>query len=329
MSPIVLVTDAEYRRGEMVFASSTRFTFTPAPPDEASLVRAIAESGARHVIVGGQPYRDALYAALPRGSVVARFGVGHEWIDKRKATTAGLLCTNTPSVLDQSVAELTFLLVAAAARRLTAIAGAMRDGQWTPLLGAELKGKTLTIVGAGRIGQAVARIARRGFEMRVVGCRRTGSTAPMPPGGDFELVTDHVPEALGQADFVSLLIPGVPENAHFINRERLSLMRPHAWLINTARGAVVDEAALYDALAGQRIGGAALDVFDREPYEPVDPGRDLRTLPNVILTPHVGSTTPEANRGMAERAVQNIMWAEEKAFDRMDLLNPEVLADTR
>ena len=106
------------------------------------------------------------------------------------------------------------------------------------------------------------------------------------------------------------------------------MMQPHAWLINTARGAVVDEGALYDALSSHQLGGAALDVFDREPYQPVDPQRDLRTLPNVILTPHVGSSTPEANRGMAERAVQNIAWAEEKAFDRMDLLNPDVLTKT-
>jgi phosphoglycerate dehydrogenase-like enzyme len=326
MAPsIVLVTEPEYRRGEMVFASPARFTFKSAPSDEAALVQAIAESKARHVIVGGQPYREALYAALPKGSVIARFGVGHEWVDKAKATAAGLLCTNTPSVLDQSVAELTFLLVAAAARRLTSIAGAMRDGQWTPQLGMELRGKTLTIIGAGRIGSAVARIAKRGFEMRVIACRRKGSTTPPPAGGDFDLVTDDLGEALRQADFVSLLIPGVPENAHFINRDRLALMQSHAWLINTARGAVVDEAALYDALSEHRIGGAALDVFDREPYQPVDAHRDLRTLPNVILTPHVGSTTPEANRGMAERAVQNIVWAEEKAFARMDLLNPEVL----
>jgi phosphoglycerate dehydrogenase-like enzyme len=325
---IVLVTEPEYRRGEMVFASSARFTFMPAPSEEAALVHAIAESGARHVIVGGQPYRAALYTALPRGSVIARFGVGHEWVDKGQATAAGLLCTNTPSVLDQSVAELTFLLVSAAARRLTTIAGAMRDGQWEPRLGVELRGKTLTIVGAGRIGQAVARIAKRGVEMRVIACRRKGSSAPMPAGGDFDLVTDDLPEALRQADFVSLLIPGVAENAHFINRERLSLMQPHAWLINTARGAVVDEVALYDALIEERIGGAALDVFEREPYQPVDPRRDLRTLPNVILTPHVGSTTPEANRGMAERAVRNIVFAEEKAFAHMDLLNPDVLSKT-
>ena len=113
---LVLVTEPEYRRGEAVFTTSTRFTFKPAPSEETALVREIADSGARHVIIGGQPYREALYGALPRGSVIARFGVGHEWVDKAKATAAGLLCTNTPSVLDQSVAELTFLLVAAAAR---------------------------------------------------------------------------------------------------------------------------------------------------------------------------------------------------------------------
>ena len=325
MSSIVLVTDPEYRRGEMVFTSSTRFTFKPAPSEEAGLVKMIGDSGARHVIIGGQPYRDGLYGALPRGSVIARFGVGHEWVDKAKATASGLLCTNTPSVLDQSVAELTFLLLSAAARRLTTIADSMRSGQWAPVLGSELYGKTLTIVGAGRIGSAVARIAKRGFDMRVVGCRRKGSSSPMPSGSDFDVVTDDTAAALRQADFVSLLIPGVPENAHFVNRERLAFMQPHAWLINTARGAVVDEIALYDALATNRLGGAALDVFDREPYQPADPNRDLRTLPNVILTPHVGSTTPEANRGMAERAVQNLVLAEAREFAKMDLLNPEVL----
>jgi phosphoglycerate dehydrogenase-like enzyme len=322
---IVLVTEPEYRRGEAVFTTSTRFTFKPAPSEESALVRAIADSGARHVIIGGQPYREALYGALPRGSVIARFGVGHEWVDKAKATAAGLLCTNTPSVLDQSVAELTFLFVAAAARRLTTIADSTRNGQWSPVLGSELMGKTLTIVGAGRIGSAVARIAKRGFDMRVVGCRRKGSSSPPPDGTDFDLVTDDVADALRRADFVSLLIPGVPENAHYMNRERLAMMQPHAWLINTARGAVVDEVALYDALLEKKIGGAALDVFDREPYQPADTGRDLRTLPNVILTPHVGSTTPEANRGMAERAVQNLVLAEAREFGKMDLLNPDVL----
>jgi len=102
------------------------------------------------------------------------------------------------------------------------------------------------------------------------------------------------------------------------------MMPPRAWLINTARGSVVDETALYDALAGERLAGAALDVFDREPYVPVDPSRDLRTLSNVVLAPHVGSHTTEANRGMAERALQNVVLAEAGDYQRMDVVNPDV-----
>ena len=127
------------------------------------------------------------------------------------------------------------------------------------------------------------------------------------------------------ADFVSLHINAEPANHHFLNRERLALIPQRAWLINTARGAVVDEQSLYDALAGGRLAGAALDVFDREPYVPADPSRDLRTLANVLLTPHVGSHTWEANRGMAERALQNVIRAVHGEFDGMDLVNPAVL----
>jgi len=295
-----------------------------APSNEEALAQAVKDSGARHVVVGGSPYRGPLYASLARGAVVARFGVGHEGIDKPLATKHGLLCTNTPHVLDQSVAELTFLLVAAAARHLPAIAGAFQQQRWDMKQGSELNGKTLTIVGAGRIGSAVARIAARGYGMRVVAYRRPQSKT-QEASEDFAAVTNSLETALGEADFVVVLIPGVPENKHFFNRERLALMRPHAWLINTARGIVVDEAALYDVLAAGQIAGAAIDVFQREPYEPVDPAKDFRTLTNVILTPHVGSHTPEANGGMASRALQNILHAEAGDFSRMDLLNPEVL----
>jgi phosphoglycerate dehydrogenase-like enzyme len=325
MPPLVLVTEPEYRRADWVFSSWRDGTCVIAPSAEDALAQAVKDSGAHHVVVGGQPYRGPLYECLARGAVVARFGVGHEGIDKVKATTCGLLCTNTPSVLDQSVAELTFLLIAAAARHLTAIAGAMSVGQWAPKQGVELAGKTLTMVGAGRIGSAVARIARRGYDMRVVAYVRPGSAGTKQVSEDFAAITDDLSVALGEADFVTLLIPGVRENNHFINRERLAMMQPHAWLINTARGIVVDENALYDALVEGRIGGAAMDVFDKEPYVPADPARDLRTLPNVLLTPHVGSNTPEANGGMASRALQNITLAEAKEFARMDLLNPQVL----
>jgi D-3-phosphoglycerate dehydrogenase len=322
--PLVAVTEPEYRRAERVFSSTATATCIVVPSEEAALAKAIRDSGARHAVVGGKPYKEGLYTAIEPGRVIARFGVGHDGIDKKRATEAGVLCTNTPAVLDQSVAELTFLLIAAAARYLPTLAGTMQNGEWIPKEGTELRGKTLTMIGVGRIGRAVARIARRGYDMRAVGYRRPGSTAVA--GDDFDAMTDDLRVALGEADFVSLLIPASPENAHFINRERLSWMPPRAWLINTARGAVVDEVALYDALAAGAIRGAAMDVFDREPYVPADPAHDFRTLPNVILTPHVGSHTPEANGRMAERALQNIALAEAQDFDSMDLLNPEVLA---
>jgi phosphoglycerate dehydrogenase-like enzyme len=323
--PTVVVTEPEFKRAERVFSSAPNMTCVIAPAEEDALARAIRDTGAKHAVVGGRAYVGPLYSAIGRGHVIARFGVGHDGIDKRKATEAGVLCTNTPSVLDQSVAELTFLLVAAAARHLTTIAGAMRDGHWAPKEGTELRGKTLTMIGVGRIGRAVARIARRGFEMRVLGFHRPGSASAASAREDFDVLTDDVRRALGEADFVSLLIPAAPENAHFISRERLAMMPAHAWLINTARGMVVDEIALFDALVEGRIRGAAMDVFDREPYVPADPSRDLRTLPNVILTPHVGSHTPEANGRMAGRALENITLAEAGDFARMDLLNPEVV----
>jgi phosphoglycerate dehydrogenase-like enzyme len=131
--------------------------------------------------------------------------------------------------------------------------------------------------------------------------------------------------AVRQADFVSLHMSATRDNVHFINRDRLAHLSERTWLINTARGSVVDEAALFEALIERRLAGAALDVFAREPYAPVEGSGDLRSLANVILTPHVGSNTVEANRRMAERALQNIRSAEARAFAQMDLLNPEVL----
>jgi len=324
--PTVAVTEPEFRRAESTFTSFSSMQCVPVPSEEHALVRAIADIGARHAVVGGKPYRGPLYEAIAPGRVIARFGVGHDGIDKQKATEVGVLCTNTPAVLDQSVAELTFLLVAAAARHLPEISGAMQAKEWRFKEGTELAGKTLTMVGTGRIGRAVARIAKRGFDMRVVGYCRPGTLARHPRGEEFDVMTDDLRSAIGQADFVAVLIPGSAENAQFFNRETLGWLQPHAWLVNTARGMVVDEGALFDALAAGQFRGAALDVYDREPYVPLNPDKDLRTLSNVILTPHVGSHTPEANGRMAARALQNITLAEARAFDRMDLLNPDVLS---
>lgn len=322
--PVVLITEPEYRRGEPVFASTADLRCVPVKPDERTFCAAIVKHGARYVIVGSVPYGDQLYATLPRGGVIARFGVGHDTIDKVKATSWGLLCTNTPDVLQQSVAELTMLMIGAAARHLVPMANDMRDGKWLLRQGTELQGKTLALVGCGAIGQAVARIAAVGYGMHVIGCRRKRHTSQPEKLEYFDSVTDDFATAAGHADFISLHIPASASNKRFLDQHRLSLLPPRAWLINTARGSVVDEAALFDALQGGRLAGAALDVFEREPYEPASKDRDLRTLPNVILVPHAGSHTVDANRRMAQRAVRNIRLAHAGDLAAMDLLNREV-----
>jgi phosphoglycerate dehydrogenase-like enzyme len=320
----VLVTELEYRKAEASFLSAPGLECVRAPDAEADLASAIREAHASHVIVGPRTYSGALYDALPPGGVIARFGVGHDGIDKTRATAAGLLCTNTPGVLNQSVAEHTMLLVAAAARRLIAMSTSMVRHVWDPAMGEELQGKTLAIIGCGGIGRSVARIASLGYGMQVVGCSRPD--APPPTAlQHFDEVTNDFGTAVRHADFVTLHMSAGRDNRCWLNRERLASLRQSSWLINTARGSLIDEAALFAALVERRLAGAALDVFAREPYVPVEGGGDLRSLANVILTPHVGSNTVEANRRMAERALQNIVLAEGRAFARMDLVNPEVL----
>ncbi len=325
--PLVLVTDPEYRKGQNVFDAAGGLACRAAPSDEQELAAAIGNSQARFVIVGGRQYSGPLYEALPAGGVIARFGVGHDGVDKTRATAARLLCTNTPEVLDRSVAEHTMLLVVAASRKLPLALSAMADGGWTVPAGHDLFGKTLTIVGCGGIGRAVARIAALGYGMRVVGCTRPDA-APPAALEHFEFVTNDFAAAVNGADFVSLHMPARPDTIKFLNRDRLALLGKGTWLINTARGAVVDEATLFECLAAGRIAGAALDVFAREPYVAAEGSGDLRTLPNVLLTPHVGSNTLESNNGIAERALRNIRFAVAGDFQKMDLVNREVLVKT-
>lgn len=325
----VAVTELEFAKATDIFrgAATEGVHCVPAPAAESALVAAIRTHGARHVIVGVEAYTGPLYAALAPGAVIARFGVGHDSVDKAQATARGLFCTNTPGALDDSVAEHTINLLLAAARHTVTVASAMVAGRWQGRVGSELKGKTLAVIGCGPIGCRVAAIASRGLGMRVIGCKRTAEDAERlcRECGFAEVTTDFA-AAAKQAHFVSLHIPNVPETRQFLNRARIDLLPSHCWVVNTARGAVVDEGALFDALAAGQLAGAALDVFAREPYEPAAPGKDFRTLPNVILTPHVGSSTVEACERMARRALRNLALAEAGRPAEMDLLNRAVLA---
>lgn len=322
----IIVTESEYGRGRDVWEAARRegFDCRPVAADEQPLAQAIRACGASHAVIGIRAYTGALYDALPAGAVLARFGVGFDGVDLARATGRGLLCTNTPGVLDQSVAEHTLALILCAARRIG------RSRGWDQTLGIELAGKTLAVIGCGGIGCRVAQIASRGFSMRVIGCKVHAMDAErLQAEFGFAAVTTDFQEAVAQADFVSLHMPATPANRSFLNAARLALLRREAWLVNTARGAVVDEAALFDALQRGDLRGAALDVFCREPYEPVAPGKDFRQLENVIMTSHVGSGTVEAARRIAGRALQNIKLGMQRQYGAMDLLNREVLAVPR
>ncbi|MBN1345413.1 MAG: hypothetical protein JXQ73_22155 [Phycisphaerae bacterium] len=318
----IAVTEMEYDKAESAFASAEGFECLPAPAVEDELAEAVRSSGAKHVIVGVHKYLGELYDVLNKGCVIARFGVGHDSIDKVLATRKGLLCTNTPNVLNDSVAEYTMALMMAAARWIPALAKDARVGVWAARVGTELRNKTLAVIGCGPIGCHVGRMAHFGFGMRVVGCEvRDVDLGYL----GFETVYKEFDQAVADADIVSLHLPSTKNTHHFLNEERFAKIKDGAWLVNTARGAVVDERALYDALVSGKLAGAALDVFEHEPYAPVALDKDLRTLKNVIMTPHVASSTQEACNRMAERAVQNIRLAEERKYGEMDLLNKDVL----
>ncbi|MDP3742441.1 MAG: D-glycerate dehydrogenase [Candidatus Micrarchaeota archaeon] len=253
--------------------------------------------------------------------VISNNAVGFDNIDVAEATKRGIAVTNTPGVLSQSVAEHTFALLAAISRRLVesdAITRSEKYNNWKYgfLFGTELKGKTLGIIGMGRIGSIVAKIATNGYGMKVVYYN------PHRDANSEKHGIKYLPLAqlLKHSDFISLHVPLNEKTRHLIGEKQLSMMKPTAFLINTSRGAVIDEKALVKALQNKTIVGAALDVFEFEPK--LSPG--LSKLTNVILTPHAASATFEARSAMAEMAVENLL-AVLEGGKPLSIVNPEVL----
>ena len=249
---------------------------------------------------------DVIRAAAPlRTRVLANFGVGYNHIDVTAARECGLVVTNTPGVLTEDTADVALALILMAARRLGEGERLLRAGRWvgwapTQLLGTSLGGKTLGIIGFGRIGRAVARRAHLGLGMRV----RYVSRSPRADAGDVGATPAPSLDALlAESDVVSVHAPATPETRHLIDAAALARMQPHAILVNTARGDLVDEAALVAALRSGTIAGAGLDVYEHEPR--VHP--DLLALENVVLLPHQGSGTEDTRRAMGERAVANLV----------------------
>jgi lactate dehydrogenase-like 2-hydroxyacid dehydrogenase len=246
----------------------------------------------------------ALIEHCPRLRVISNYAVGYDNIDIDAATARAIAVGNTPDVLTEATADLTWALLLAAARALPEAAASVRAGDWLTweparYLGAAVQGAVLGIVGMGRIGRAVARRAS-GFDMTVL---YTGG-GPGASGSDALASEVSFDELLARSDFVSLHCPLTPLTHHLIDTAALGRMRSTAILVNTARGPIVDPVALREALQSGQIAGAALDVTEPEPMPPHDP---LLEAPNLIVVPHIGSATRVAREQMAELAVENLL----------------------
>ncbi|MCW3038583.1 MAG: Glyoxylate reductase [Solirubrobacterales bacterium] len=265
----------------------------PDPLDPPALRALVAATDPDGILCALTEQIDAtLLRAAPGLRVVANFAVGTDNIDLAACAARGVAVGNTPDVLTDATADLAFALLLAAARRLAEGERDVRAGAWTTWvpdgwLGADVHGATLAVVGAGRIGEAVARRAA-GFDMEVL---RVGRR-------------DDLHAALARAAFVSLHVPLTPATHHLIDAAALAACRPGAILVNTARGAVVDQVALAAALTSGHLAAAALDVTDPEPLPPADP---LLRAPNLLVVPHIGSATRGARERMAEIAVANVL----------------------
>jgi glyoxylate reductase len=262
-----------------------------------------------------------LLNAAPKLRIAANVAVGFDNIDVAACTKRGVVATNTPGVLDETTADFAWTLLMAVGRRLVEGDTLARSGNWTgwdldQLVGTDVWGKTLGIVGFGRIGKAMARRAI-GFQMKVIYADAARASEAMEK--DLNVEYRGMASLLAESDFVSVHVPLLPETRGLFDAARFYTMKPTAYLINTSRGAVVDEAALVQALESRKIAGAALDVFENEPF--IHPGLKR---PNVVLAPHIASASIETRTKMACMAAENVV-ALLKGQRPPNVLNPEVL----
>ena len=253
---------------------------------------------------------DMIEAAGPRIGLIANFGAGIEHIDLAAARAAKIIVTNTPGVFTDDTADLTMTLILSVPRRVVEGVRLVRRGEWTgwapsAMLGHRIGGKRLAIIGMGRIGQAVAHRARAfGLDIAYHSRHRLPAALENMLGARFE---DDLDQLVAEADILTLHCPASPETHHILNAARIAAMKPTAFVINTARGDLIDEEALIASLEAGKLGGAGLDVYAQEPA--IDPR--LLALQNVITLPHLGSATVEGREASGERVVANIrFWAD-------------------
>jgi glyoxylate reductase len=292
----------EARMGELF---DVRLNPDDQPMTPAALIAAMAEADVLVPTITDRIDGKLLAAAGPSLRMIANFGAGVDNIDVDAAHARGLVVTNTPGVLTEDTADMTLTLIMASARRLVEGANTVQAGDfhgWTPtwMLGRRLRGAQLGILGMGRIGQALARRARAfGMSIHYHNRKRVGSRIEEELGATY---WESLDQMLARVDIISVNCPHTPATYHLLSARRLKLLQTHAIVVNTARGEVIDEAAMANMLAAGELGGAGLDVYEHEPA--INP--KLLKLPNVVLLPHMGSATVEGRIEMGEKVIVNI-----------------------
>jgi glyoxylate reductase len=320
--PKVLATRPLFPAAQKILNASCEVDYWTEPEriSKEELFRRVQEKDGL-VCLLTEKVNEELLAAAPKLRIAANVAVGYDNITVADCTKRGVVATNTPGVLDETTADFAWTLLMAVARRLGEGEALARSGEWKgwdldQLVGADVWGKTIGLVGFGRIGRAVARRAR-GFQMKVI--YYDAVRVPLDVERGFHAEYRDLSALLHEADFVSVHVPLLPETGGLFNTKTFSQMKPTAFLINTSRGPVVDEAALVQALESKTIAGAALDVYEKEPA--IHPG--LRR-PNVVLAPHIASASLETRTKMACMAAENVV-ALFKGQRPPNILNPEVL----
>ncbi len=303
---------------KVIEAAKARFDVTLRDEDsrmnEAEAAEALATYDAIMLTIGDAFSAKAFAAAPPRAKMLANFGVGYNHIDTDAAKAAGCLVSNTPDVVTDATADIAMTLILATCRRAGEGERLVRSGTWdgwnpTQMLGMQVTGKTLGIIGMGRIGQAVARRGHYGFEMPVIYFNRSQKSVDMPARQ-----VDSLEELMASADIIVVTVPGGGANAHLIDAAAIGAMKPSGVFVNVARGDVVDEAALIAALQAGQIAGAGLDVYEKEPIVP----DALKALDNVVLLPHLGTAALEVREAMGMMALDNIIaWSEGQALPQV------------
>jgi glyoxylate reductase len=320
--PRVLATRPLFPAAQQILSASCQMEYWTQPEriSKEELLRRIKDKEGL-VCLLTERVNEELLGAAPKLRIAANVAVGFDNIDVPACTKRGVVATNTPGVLDETTADFAWTLLMAVARRLGEGEQLARSGNWKgwdldQLVGADVFGKTLGLVGFGRIGRAVARRAA-GFQMKVL--YSDAARAPLDVEKELKVEYSELNALLAESDFVSVHVPLLEDTRGLFDAAKFARMKPTAFLINTARGPVVDEAALVHALESGKIAGAALDVYENEPF--IHPG--LKRL-NVVLAPHLASASLETRTKMACMAAENVV-ALFKGKKPPNMLNPEVL----